>query len=230
MPWTWFLRNAGYREGLQRMNSKQRAAQAALAEITEDQLVGIGTGSTADCLMDMLPSIECPPFFVASSSRTQQKLKSLGYRVQTLNETGTLDLYIDGADQVLETGVSLKGGGGCHTIEKVLATNAKRFVGMATANKLVKQLDAPVAIEVLDVARSSVARAIVGLGGEPKYREGFKTDAGNCILDIFMMDMRDPEALEKQLQQLVGVIEVGIFACRRFDVFYIADDKSVEKY
>ena len=212
------------------MNNKQLAAQAALVEITEDRVVGIGTGSTVDCLIDMLPSIACPPFFVASSMRTAQKLKSLGYEVQALNETGPLDLYIDGADQLLKTGVSLKGGGGCHTLEKVLATNAKRFVGIATADKLVKLFNAPVAVEVLDIARSSVARAIVGLGGEPKYREGVKTDSGNSILDVFMMDMTDPEALEMELQQLVGVVEVGIFACRRFDCFYIASDQGVEKY
>lgn len=212
------------------MNNKQLAAQAALAEITEDRVIGIGTGATVDCLIDMLPSVECPPFFVASSMRTAQKLKSLGYKVQTLNDTGPLDLYIDGADQVLKTGVSLKGGGGCHTVEKILAANARRFVGIATADKLVELLDAPVAVEVLDIARSSVARTIVSLGGVPKYREGVKTDSGNSILDVFMMDITDPEALEKQLQQLVGVIEVGIFAYRRFDVFYIASDKGVEKY
>lgn len=213
------------------MDNKQKAAQAVIQEIQSDQMVGIGTGSTVDGLIDLLPGItEGPSFYVASSERSAQRLRSLGLEVRSLNEVGSLDLYIDGADQLTKSGVSLKGGGGCHTLEKLLATHSKRFIGIATKDKLVQSLSAPVTVEVLEVARSAVARAIVGLGGEPKYREGFVTDSGHCILDVFGLNLADPERVERTLTALVGVLEVGIFALRRFDGFYLADDNGVEKY
>ncbi len=204
-------------------------AKAALAEISPDCIVGIGTGSTVDCLIDQLSSIECPAFFVSSSLRTTSKLQDLGYMVKSLNEAGPLDVYIDGADQVLKSGVSLKGGGGCHSLEKVLASNAARFVGIMSDDKSVELLTAPVTIEVLDEARSAIARTIISLGGEPVYREG-KTDSGHSLLDLYQLDLSDPSQVERTLQLIVGVVEVGIFSIRRFDVFYVSSDEGVEKH
>ncbi|MEC7030244.1 MAG: ribose-5-phosphate isomerase RpiA [Pseudomonadota bacterium] len=212
------------------MNKKQHVASEVIQEISQDLVIGLGTGSTVDCLIDQLHEIECPDYFVSSSIRTTNKLISYGYAVKSFNEVGPLDLYIDGADQVLKTGVALKGGGGCHTIEKLLATHAKRFVGIVSDDKLVSLLSAPIAVEVLEPARSSVARAIIGMGGNPVYREGFKTDSGHIIIDVSGLVLTDPASVEAQLQQLVGVVEVGIFAQRRFDLIYVSNGQAIEKY
>jgi ribose 5-phosphate isomerase A len=208
------------------MYKKQMVAQAALQEISPQQVLGIGTGSTVDCLIALLPTIQCPKQVVSSSDRTTEQLLQLGIEVCSLNDAGPLDLYIDGADQVLDTMVAIKGRGGAHTVEKILATHADQFVGMISEDKQVSVLTAPIPVEVIEQARSSVAREIVAMGGEPRYRKG-KTDHGHVILDVYNLDLTDPERLETQLQLLYGVVEVGLFAKRRFDKLYIAGD-SVE--
>lgn len=205
------------------MHKKQMVAQAALQEISPQKVIGIGTGSTVDCLIELLPTIECPKWVVSSSDRTTKKLLQIGIEVWSLNDAGPLDLYIDGADQVLDSMVAIKGRGGAHTLEKVLATNAEKFVGMISVDKQVTALTAPIPIEVLEQARSSVAREIVAIGGEPRYREG-NTDLGHVILDVYNLDLTDPEQVETQLRLICGVIEVGLFAKRRFDKLYIADN------
>ncbi|MCP8352150.1 ribose 5-phosphate isomerase A [Candidatus Synchoanobacter obligatus] len=212
------------------MNKKQRVAEAALEVIKPDLKIGIGTGSTVDCLIALLPTIACPKFFVSSSLRTTEQLEGLGFEVRSLNDVGPLDVYIDGVDQVLPSYIALKGKGGAHTLEKVLATEAKKFVGMLTDDKQVNIFNEAIPVEVLPEARSAVSRRIVVMGGVPIYRQG-KTDLGNDIIDVQGFEMTDPEALEEALLQLCGVVEVGIFAKRRFDQLYIVDSfgKVIEK-
>ena len=208
------------------MNKKERVAQAVLSEIHSDKIIGIGTGSTVDYLIDLLPTVDTPTGFVSSSKRTTQKLLAQGFQVKSLNETGALDLYIDGADQVLENKVALKGGGGAHTLEKLMAANAKQFIGIISDDKLVTSFDFPVIIEVYEEARSYVSRQIVALGGTPSFHPQ-KTDLGHQLIHVTQLNLVDPEAIERELKCIVGVIEVGIFATRRFDKLYIADKEAL---
>ena len=207
------------------MSLKVKVCEAALAEIHSDMVLGIGTGSTVDCLIDLLPTIDHPKWVVSSSERTTQNLQRIGIEVRSLNEVGRLDLYLDGADQVLTNCIALKGKGGAHTIEKILATQANQFIGMVSEDKLVSQFSDSVPVEVLNVARSSVAREIVAIGGIPVYREGVKTDSGHDIIDVHQLNLTNPEAIETELSLIPGVVGVGIFAKRRFDKIYIAGDK-----
>lgn len=206
------------------MDKKQKVAQAALSEIHPSLVIGMGTGSTVECLIDLLPTIDHPTVMVSSSVRTTKRLQALGIEVQSLNDVGQLDLYIDGADQVLASRVSIKGKGGAHTLEKVLATAANKFVGMISDDKMVPLLTEAIPVEVLEPARSAVSRHIVLLGGTPVYRQGV-TDSGNSIIDVYGLDLTDPEQLEQQLKMIVGVVEVGVFALRRFDKVYIAGEE-----
>lgn len=175
---------------------KQAAAQAALAYIETGMILGVGTGSTVNCLIDLLPQVQLKGA-VASSNVTAEKLTALGIEVMDLNLTGTLDLYIDGADEVDSQHHLIKGGGGALTREKIVAAASRQFICLVDASKTVNQLgvDFPVPIEVLPQARSYVARQLVELGGEPVYREGFVTDYGNVILDVYGLDVRDPLAI-----------------------------------
>jgi len=206
------------------MSRKEAVAKAALAEIQPDIVLGIGTGSTVDCLIDLMPTIECPGWVVSSSDRSTKRLRALGFEVRSLNDVGPLDVYIDGADQVLPSLVSLKGKGGAHTLEKLLASNSKRFVGMITEDKMVSLITDAIPVEVLPQARSSVSRALTAMDAIPVYREGY-TDNHNVILDVHQLDIRDPIALEKNLRLITGVVDVGIFAVNRFDKLYIGGDK-----
>ena len=206
------------------MNKKEEVAKAALNEIQPDTVLGIGTGTTVDCLIDLLPTIECPRWVVSSSERSTKRLSALGIEVRSLNDVGPLDVYIDGADQVLPSFVSLKGKGGAHTLEKLLASNSKLFVGMVTEEKMVSLITDPIPIEVLPQARSSVSRVLTAMGATPVYREGY-TDNQNIILDVHHLNLTDPEQLERELRLITGVVDVGIFAVNRFDKLYIAGDK-----
>ena len=206
------------------MNKKEAVAKAALSEIQPDTVLGIGTGTTVDCLIDLLPTIECPSWVVSSSERSTKRLSALGIEVRSLNDVGPLDVYIDGADQVLPSFVSLKGKGGAHTLEKLLASNSKLFVGMVTEEKMVSLITDPIPIEVLPQARSSVSRVLTAMGATPVYREGY-TDNQNIILDVHHLNLTDPEQLERELRLITGVVDVGIFAVNRFDKLYIAGDK-----
>ena len=209
------------------MDKKLAAAKQAVQEIKPDLVVGIGTGSTVNCLIDLLPLVDTPKYFVSSSEATTDRLKALGFEVRSLNEAGRLDVYIDGADQVLSSKVALKGGGGAHTLEKLLAVNANTFVGMISDDKLVTSFDFPLVVEVLEEAQAAVSRTLVGMGASPMLRQGY-TDLGNKILDVVGLDLKDPESLESALIQICGVVEVGLFAKRRFDKIYIASQETVQ--
>lgn len=208
---------------------KQAAAQAALAYIETGMILGVGTGSTVNCLIDLLPQVQLKGA-VASSNVTAEKLTALGIEVMDLNLTGTLDLYIDGADEVDSQHHLIKGGGGALTREKIVAAASRQFICLVDASKTVNQLgvDFPVPIEVLPQARSYVARQLVELGGEPVYREGFVTDYGNVILDVYGLDVRDPLAMEQRLNNIVGVVCNGIFAVNRADIVLKATTDGVQ--
>ena len=208
---------------------KQAAAKAALSYIEDDMILGVGTGSTVNCLIELLPTLKLAGA-VASSQVTEDRLRALGIEIVDLNFAGMLDVYIDGADEVNEHLQLIKGGGGALTREKIVAAASNKFVCMVDASKSVEILGRafPVPIEVLPQARSYVARQLTRLGGEPVYREDFVTDYGNVILDTYDLDVSDPVALEKTLNNIVGVVCNGIFAANQADVLLKASSDGVE--
>lgn len=208
---------------------KQAAAKAALRYIEDDMILGVGTGSTVNCLIELLPQLRLAGA-VASSQVTEDKLRALGIDVVDLNFAGTLDLYIDGADEVNAQLQLIKGGGGALTREKIVAAASKQFICMVDDSKMVDVLGRafPVPIEVLPQARSYVARQLAQLGGEPVYREDFVTDYGNVILDTYDLDVSEPIALEQQLNNIVGVVCNGIFAANQADILLKAGNDGVK--
>lgn len=215
---------------VQQQQQKQAVAAEALKYIESGMILGVGTGSTVNCLIELLPKVNLKGA-VASSEVTADKLKALGIEVMDLNFTGTLDLYIDGADEVNEQLQLVKGGGGALTREKIVAAASKQFICMVDESKWVQQLGVgfPLPIEVLPQARSYVARELVQLGGEPVYREGFVTDYGNLILDVYGLDIQDAAAMEHQLNNIVGVVCNGLFAAQRADVLLMATADGIKK-
>ncbi len=210
---------------------KLNVAKAAVKHIHNDCLLGMGTGSTVNFLIDLLPEIKNKISAVASSSvQTENLLKMNGFEVQALNQLGMLDLYIDGADEATKNLHLIKGGGGALTREKILAGNSKKFICIADETKLVKRLGVfPLPIEVIPMARSFVSREIIKYHGKPVYRENFVTDNGNEIIDIHNLDIVDPIQLENDLNQIPGVVTVGIFARRKADVLLIAGEHGVDE-
>ena len=210
---------------------KLNVAKAALKHIHNDCLLGMGTGSTVNFLIDLLPEIKNKISAVASSSvQTENLLKMNGFEVQALNQLGMLDLYIDGADEATKNLHLIKGGGGALTREKILAENSKKFICIADETKLVKRLGIfPLPIEVIPMARSFVSREIIKYHGKPVYRENFVTDNGNEIIDIHNLNIVDPIQLENDFNQIPGVVTVGIFARRKADVLLIAGEHGVDE-
>tara|TARA_B000000477_G_C6076598_1_gene221228 strand:+ start:395 stop:1057 length:663 start_codon:yes stop_codon:yes gene_type:complete len=210
---------------------KLNVAKAAVKHIQNDCLLGMGTGSTVNFLIDLLPEIKNKISAVASSSvQTENLLKMNGFEVQALNQLGMLDLYIDGADEATKNLHLIKGGGGALTREKILAENSKKFICIADETKLVKRLGIfPLPVEVIPMARSFVSREIIKYHGKPVYRENFVTDNGNEIIDIHNLDIIDPIQLENDLNQIPGVVTVGIFARRKADVLLIAGEHGVDE-
>lgn len=210
------------------MNSeqlKQQVAQAAIKYIDDyDMVIGIGTGSTVNQFIDLLPSVKNRIEAVVSSSEAStEKLKALGFNVKELNQTGDLSLYIDGADECDAHNRLIKGGGGALTREKIIAAASKQFICIIDESKSVDVLGTfPLPIEVLPMARSFVARQMVKLGGQPIYREGFTTDNGNQIIDIHNLKILDPIELETKINQIPGVVTNGLFAHRGADVTLVA--------
>lgn len=211
-----------------KLAQKQAAAKAALSHIEDGMILGVGTGSTVNCLIELLPQVNLKGA-VSSSKVTEDQLRALGIEIYDLNSVGELDLYIDGADEIDGLGNMIKGGGGALTREKIVAAASKSFVCMVDESKIVQKLGKfPVAVEVLPQARSYVARELVKLGGEPVYREGFVTDYGNIILDTYDLDISDAKALEEQLNNIVGVVCNGIFAHQSATIMLKASDAGVE--
>lgn len=210
---------------------KRNAAKAALAYIENDSIVGVGTGSTVNFFIQELATIKHKiEACVASSKATETLLRAAGIPVLDLNVVPELPVYIDGADEVTAAGEMIKGGGGAHTREKIVAQVANQFICIVDESKVVKQLGAfPIAVEVLPLARSLVARQIVQLGGDPEYREGFVTDNGNIILDVYNFNIDEPKELEERINKIPGVVENGVFAHRLADVILVAAPEGVSR-
>lgn len=208
---------------------KLAAARASLDYIDNDVILGIGTGSTVNFLIDLLPTVKHKiRSVVSSSSATTRKLEALGFEVSRLNAVGDLDVYIDGADEATKHLHLIKGGGGALTQEKVLAGAARKFVCIIDESKLVGMLGKfPLPIEVIPMAQSFVARKLVKMRGQPIWRENFVTDNGNHILDVYNLSITNPLEMETRINQLPGVLTVGIFSHRPADVLVIADDTGV---
>lgn len=209
---------------------KRAVAQAAIAHVPADCIVGVGTGSTANFFIDELAKIKHKlRGAVASSEASAKRLQSHGIEVMSLNDAGTLPVYVDGADEITRHLHMLKGGGGALTREKIVAAASKKFVCVCDASKLVDVLGKfPLPIEVIPMARSYIAREIVKLGGQPKLREGFTTDNGNIILDVHGLSIMNPVELETALNQLPGVVTNGLFARRGADVLLLGTPDGVQ--
>ena len=203
---------------------KQRVAKAALTYVKDGAVLGVGTGSTVNCFIEALVSshirIEAA---VSSSEATTAHLKAAGIEVLDLNQAGTLDVYIDGADEFDANRRLIKGGGGALTREKIVAGASRKFVCIVDESKKVGVLGKfPLPIEVIPMARSFVARSLVAIGGQPELRQGFTTDNGNVILDVHNMDLVDPVAIEQRINNIPGVVTCGLFALRPADVVLMA--------
>lgn len=208
---------------------KQLAAEAALACIAEDTVIGVGTGSTVNHFIDAMAARKLRiRGAVSSSDASTERLKRHGIDVLDLNTAGDLDLYVDGADESDRDLRLIKGGGGALTREKIVAAASRRFVCIADDSKLVDVLGKfPLPIEVIPMARSYVARKLVLLGGRPVWRDRFVTDNGNQILDVHGLVIVDPIAMETDLNQIAGVVTVGLFAHRPADVLILGTDTGV---
>jgi len=219
---------------------KNEVAKAALKYVVPETIIGVGTGSTANFFIDQLATIkDSIRGAVASSIETANRLKSHGIDVFDLNEVSEISVYIDGTDEsnhIDGTDESnhdlnlIKGGGGALTREKIVAATSKQFICIADDSKLVDVLGKfPLPIEVIPMASNYVKREIVKLiGGNPILREEFTTDNGNLILDIHELNIDSPKALESQLNNIVGVVTNGLFACRSADILLLASQKGVD--
>ncbi|MDH3526783.1 MAG: ribose-5-phosphate isomerase RpiA [Gammaproteobacteria bacterium] len=209
---------------------KKMVAEAALDYVETGTVIGIGTGSTANHFIDSLAGIKHKiDGTVASSQASAGRLAAHGIPVLELNNVSEISVYIDGADESTRNLHLIKGGGGALTREKIVAAVSRKFVCIADASKLVDVLGAfPLPIEVIPMARSYVARELVKRGGQPVYREGFTTDNGNVILDVHNLQIMEPVKLEEDLNNIAGVVTVGLFARRPADVLMLGTPDGVK--
>ncbi|MFC0166552.1 ribose-5-phosphate isomerase RpiA [Pseudoduganella danionis] len=215
---------------------KQAVARAAIAYVVDNEIIGVGTGSTANFFIDELALIKHRiKGAVASSEATAARLRGHGIEVYDLNDVPAIAVYIDGADEINAAGAMIKGGGAALTREKIVASVSGQFVCIADGSKLVDVLGKfPLPVEVLPMARNAVARELAKLGGTPKLRlkagtdEAFVTDNGGNILDVAGLAITDPVALEAQINQIVGVIAVGLFAARGANVCLLGMAEGVK--
>ena len=215
------------------MQSKQKKAQVAAAVcdlVGSEEVIGIGSGSTVSCFIEALASRSQPPAVVPASEASAACARACGLEVRDLNDTGTLVVCVDGADEATQHRALIKGGGGALTREKILVAASRRFICIIDGSKLVNVLGHgfPVAIEVLPMARAFVARQLVTMGASPALRTGYVTDNGNVIIDVQGLKLTDPAAVETQLNQVPGVISNGLFAVRRADMLLVAGADGVQ--
>lgn len=208
---------------------KQAVAQAALAYVPEGEIIGVGTGSTANFFIDDLAGMrDRIKGAVASSEASAQRLAAHGIALFDLNAVERLAVYVDGADEIDAGFCMIKGGGAALTREKIVASVAERFVCIADASKQVAVLGRfPLPVEVIPLARNAVARQLAALGGRPVWREGVVTDNGNHILDVHGLSITDPQALETRINAIVGVVTNGLFAARGADVLLLGTPQGV---
>jgi ribose 5-phosphate isomerase A len=212
-------------------DAKKKAAEAALKYLVPGEPLGVGTGSTVNHFIDLLaPRKADVPGAVSSSEASTARLKAIGIPVLDLNSTGTLSLYVDGADEANEHMQLIKGGGGALTREKIVAGASRKFVCIADESKLVRVLGKfPLPVEVIPMARSYVARELVRLGGRPVLREKFTTDNGNPILDVHGLSITDAPKLETEINLIAGVVCVGLFARRPADLLLVGSESGVRE-
>ena len=214
---------------------KQAVARAAIEYVPSGEIIGVGTGSTANFFIDELGKIKDRiKGAVASSEATAARLKSHGIPVFDLNEVESMSVYIDGADEIDPKGAMIKGGGAALTREKIVASVAAKFVCIADGSKLVDVLGAfPLPVEVIPMAHAAVARQLKTLGGEPRLRmkdgQPLLTDNGCMILDVAGLKITDPAALEARINNIAGVVTVGLFAQRGADVGLLGTAEGVKK-
>jgi ribose 5-phosphate isomerase A len=216
---------------------KQAVARAAIEYVVDGEIIGVGTGSTANFFIDELGKIKHRiKGAVASSEATAARLAGHGITVYDMNEVTAISVYVDGADEITDTGAMIKGGGAALTREKIVASISGKFVCIADGSKLVPVLGAfPLPVEVLPMAREAVMRKLAALGGQPKLRtkaggsDAFITDNGGQIIDVAGLKIADPVALETEINQVPGVIAVGLFAARGADVCLLGTADGVKK-
>jgi len=208
----------------------EAAVEYILPHLEKDTIIGVGTGSTANCFIDALAQYKHDfEAAVASSEASAQRLKDYGIDVYDLNQVAGFDFYIDGADEINERLEMIKGGGAALTREKIVAAVARQFICVADESKQVDLLgEFPLPVEVIPMARSYVARELVKLGGDPVYRNGVVTDNGNHILDVYNLRIASPMELEEKINQITGVVTNGLFAQRSADVLLLGTQNGVE--
>ncbi|MEJ0087082.1 MAG: ribose-5-phosphate isomerase RpiA [Pseudomonadota bacterium] len=210
---------------------KQAAARAALEFVTAGKVLGVGTGSTVNFLIDALAATSIKIAGAVSSSHgSTERLEAAGIPVLDLNDVGEIETYIDGADETNHRRQLIKGGGGALTREKIIAAASRRFVCIADEGKLVDTLGAfPLPVEVIPMAREYASRALARLGGRPVWREKVITDNGNHIVDLHGMHIADPVSLESAINQIAGVVTVGLFAARPADVVILGGPNGIRR-
>ena len=208
---------------------KRKAAEVAIQHLSHFATLGIGTGSTVNHFIDLLAEYKSDiDGTVSSSEATTAKLKQLGIPVLELNDVGTIETYIDGADEINQQLQMIKGGGGALTREKIIAAASRKFICIVDNSKQVELLGRfPLPIEVIPMARSFVGREMIKIGGQPQFRENFVTDNGNHILDIYNLEIIEPVELENRLNNIPGVVTVGLFAMRKADVAIISSPSGI---
>lgn len=211
--------------------AKKLAAQAAVEHIRLGEIIGVGTGSTVNYFIDALARVKNRiDGAVSSSEASVQRLRARGIKVYNLNDVGDISVYVDGTDETTRHMHLVKGGGGALTREKIIAAASEKFVCVADSSKLVQRLGAfPLPVEVIPMARSMVARKLTQYGGRPELRQGFVTDNGCEILDIKGLDILDPVDMEREINQIPGVVTVGLFAERGADVLLLGDNTGVTR-
>ena len=209
---------------MNQLEMKKIAAQAALQFVKADMIVGVGSGSTVNCFIEALGSMKDEiQGAVAASKNSEELLKKHGIEVFSANDVAGLDIYVDGADEINPQKMMIKGGGAALTREKIVAALAKNFICIVDSSKQVDVLGStfPLPVEVIPMARSQVARKLVALGGAPEYREGVVTDNGNIILDVHNFEILNPVEMEKELNNIAGVVTNGVFALRPADTVIV---------
>ena len=209
---------------MNQLEMKKIAAQAALQFVKPDMIVGVGSGSTVNCFIEALGTLKDQiKGAVAASKNSEERLRQQGIEVFSTNDVSSLDIYVDGADEINPQKMMIKGGGAALTREKIVAALAKNFICIVDSSKQVDVLGStfPLPIEVIPMARSQVARKLVALGGAPEYREGVVTDNGNIILDVHNFAIMNPVEMEKELNNIAGVVTNGVFALRPADTVIV---------
>uniref|UniRef100_E6PWA4 ribose-5-phosphate isomerase n=1 Tax=mine drainage metagenome TaxID=410659 RepID=E6PWA4_9ZZZZ len=211
---------------------KQAVAHAALRQVPRGEIIGVGTGSTVNFFIDALATMkDNVRGAVSSSERSTERLKAHGIEVFDLNAVDHIPVYVDGADEIDPSGSMIKGGGGALTREKIIAEVADRFVCIVDASKLVPVLGKfPLPVEVVPMARELVLRRLRALGGEPRLREGYITDNGNIILDVHGLAIANPREFESSINQIPGVVTVGLFAHRGADLALVGTATGVQEH